>query len=386
MTHPFFGADTQSFYVAEVTPGVTPDNPAWKPLRNAGGLLAVTRDTAVSNELGNGREVSFIRVNNEQAGGEYAIELSQSSQDDLLAAALTSDWVAGTNTAGLSIAVNATAKTFTRTTGDFTALVTEGDLIQFKDLAGGNSKPFIATSVTPLVITGAAIDDGVLTTAPAKTTALIVADSLGVGNLCKTLSILTWFSGKCGTSSAWMVTRGVEVSGFTIELTVNAPVTGTFPMIGMSQEILAGIPAGTFPTLFNSKAFSSVDVSAYDGASKFRLIDSFTISNDNGASAQFELGNRGVAFVERTTANNTFSMSGKLYNMDMVNKFLAETEVNPVAMLSGQSGAMSISMRKCTITSATPEIGGPGSVTLSMEGQSTGTKTESSLTIQRITY
>ena len=386
MTHPFFGANTQSFYVAEVTPGVTPDNPAWKPLRNTGGLLAVTRDTAVSNELGNGREVSFIRVNNEQAGGEYAIELSQSSQDDLLAAALTSDWVAGTNTAGLSIAVNATAKTFTWDAGDFTALVTEGDLIQFKDLAGGNSKPFIATSVTPLVITGAAIDDGALTTAPAATTALIVADRLGVGNLCKTLSILTWFSGKCGTDSAWMITRGVEVSGFTIELSVNSSVTGSFPMIGMSQEILTGVPSGIFPESLSSKSFSSVDVSAYDGESKFRLIDSFTISNDNGASAQFELGNRGVAFVERTTANNTFSMSGKLYTMAMVNKFLTETEVNPVALLVGKSGAMSISLRKCTITSATPEIGGPGSVTLSMEGQAVGSKTESSLTIQRITY
>ncbi len=387
MTHPFSGAATASFYVAEVTPGVTPTSPAWKPLRNTGGMPAVTRDTAASNELGNGREVSFIRVNNEQAGGEYSIELSQSSQDDLLAAALTSDWVAGTNTAGLSIAVNATAKTFTRATGDFTTLVTVGDLIQFKDLADGNAQPFIATTVTPLVITGAAIPDGVLTTASAATTALVVADSLGVGNLCKTVSILTWFSGKCGTVDAWIITRGVEFTGFSIELAVNAAVTGSFPMIGMSQEILTALPPGsTFPATFDSKAFASVDVAAYDGSAKLKLVDSFTISNDNGASAQFELGNRGVAFVERTTATNTFSMTGKLYDTAMIGKFHAETEVNPVALLLGPSGAMSFSLRKCTLTSATPEIGGPGSVTLSLEGQSTGTKTESSLTIQRITY
>ena len=387
MTHPFSGAATASFYVAEVTPGVTPTSPAWKPLRNTGGMPAVTRDTSASNELGNGREVSFIRVNNEQAGGEYTIELSQSSQDDLLAAALTSDWVAGTNTAGLSIAVNAAAKTFTRTTGDFTTLVTVGDLIQFKDLAGGNSQPFIATTITPLVITGAAIPDGVLTTAAAATTALIVGDSLGVGNLCKTVSILTWFSGKCGTPDAWIITRGVEFTGFSIELAVNAAVTGSFPMIGMSQKILNALPSGsTFPTSFTAKSFSSVDVAAYDGSAKLKLVDNFTISNDNGASAQFELGNRGVAFVERATATNKFSMAGKLYDTAMVDKFINETEVNPVALLLGPSGAMSFSLRKCTLTSAKPEIGGPGSVTISIEGQSTGTKTESSLTIQRIVY
>lgn len=387
MTHPFSGAATASFYVAEVTPGVTPANPAWKPLRNTGGIPAVTRDTAASNELGNGREVSFIRVNNEQAGGEYAIELSQSSQDDLLAAALTSDWVAGSTVAGLSVTVSATGKTFTRAAGDFTTSVEVGDLVQFPDLTGGNSRPFIATAVSALVVTGAGIPDGVLADEAAATTDLVTGDKLGVGNLCKTVSILTWFSGKCGTDDAWIITRGVEFTGFSIELAVNAAVTGSFPMIGMSQEVLSGVPAGsTFTTTFGAKAFASVDVAAYDGSTKLQLVDSFTISNDNGASAQFELGNRGVAFVERTTATNTFSMTGKLYDTSMVDKFIKETEVNPVALLLGPSGAMSFSLRKCTLTSATPEIGGPGSVTLSMEGQATGTKTESSLTIQRITY
>lgn len=387
MTHPFSGAATASFYVAEVTPGVTPTSPAWKPLRNTGGMPAVTRDTAASNELGNGREVSFIRVNNEQAGGEYSIELSQESQDDLLAAALTSDWVEGSTVAGLSVTVSSTGKTFTIAAGDLTTSVEAGDLVQFPGLTGGNSRPFIATAVSALVVTGAGIPDGVLADEAAATTDLVTGDKLGVGNMCKTVSILTWFSGKCGTADAWIITRGVEFTGFSIELAVNAAVTGSFPMIGMSQEILTALPSGsTFPTTFDSKAFASVDVAAYDGSAKLKLVDSFTISNDNGASAQFELGNRGVAFVERTTATNTFSMTGKLYDTSMVDKFIKETEVNPVALLIGQSGAMSFSLRKCTLTSATPEIGGPGSVTLSMEGQATGTKTESSLTIQRITY
>ena len=55
-------------------------------------------------------------------------------------------------------------------------------------------------------------------------------------------------------------------------------------------------------------------------------------------------------------------------------------------MLSGVTGAMSFTMKRATLTSATPEIGGPESVTISIEGQATGNKTLSSIVVQRISY
>ncbi|MHA7892888.1 phage tail tube protein, partial [Acinetobacter baumannii] len=92
---PYKGAMTAQFYVLETTPGVTPDNPVWQPLRNSGGIPAVTRDALVSNELDGSRETSSIRTGNRQVTGEYAIELSAASQDELLAGAMTSSWAAG---------------------------------------------------------------------------------------------------------------------------------------------------------------------------------------------------------------------------------------------------------------------------------------------------
>ena len=77
--------------------------------------------------------------------GEYAIELSASSQDELLAGAMTSSWQSGSTVAGLTIDVAASAKTFTRATGDFTTAVEVGDLVRFPGLAGGNALPFIVT-------------------------------------------------------------------------------------------------------------------------------------------------------------------------------------------------------------------------------------------------
>lgn len=383
---PYKGANTAQFYVLETTPGVTPTSPSWSPLRNTGGIPAVTRDALVSNELDGSRETSSIRTGNKQVTGEYAIELSAQSQDELLAGAMTSSWVAGSTVAGLSVTVDADAKTFTRAAGDYTTAVEVGELVRFPGLTGDNSKPFIVTAVSALVVTGAAINH-TLTDESAVTSDLVIADKLETGNLCKTYSILTWLKGRCGGADSYIITRGVEFSGFSIEQAVNAMVTGSFPFIGLSQEILTAPPSGsTFTVNFDAQPFASVDVSAFNGTAPLKLIDTFTITNDNGTSAQFELGNDSVAFVERGRAANTFSLAGKLYDMTLLNLFLNETQIELTSILAGPDGAMSFTLKRAELTAATPEIGGPESITLSLEGQATGNPMQSSIVIQRIAY
>lgn len=385
-TTPFKGANTAQFYVAEVTPGVTPANPVWSPLRNTGGVPAITRDTLTSNELDGSRETTSIRTGNKQVSGEYAIELSSKSQDDWLAGALGSTWQSGVSLSGLSITVAPAGKTFTRATGSFiTDGVGVGDLIAFTDLTGDNAKPFIVTAVTATVVTGAGIQHTLTT--ETKTSKAKTGDTLETGNTCKTFSILTWYKDQCGGTDAYTLTKGVEVSGFTIEQAVNAMVTGSFPFIGRSQEILTTPPTGSnFSSVtFGDEPFSSVDVSVFDGSTPLRC-DSLTITNDNSASAQFELGNTNVAFVERSRAANTFSISGKLYDMAMIQKFINEQQVEINSILAGVNGAMSFSLKRAELTAVTPEIGGPESITQSIEGQATGNQYQSSIVIQRITY
>lgn len=386
---PYKGATTAQFYVEEVTPGVTPTNPSWSPVRNTGGIPAVTRDALVSNELDGGRETTSIRTGNRQVAGEFAIELSESSQDELLAGAMTSDWVPGETMTGLTVDVDATAKTFTRSAGSFiTDGVEVGDLIYFPGLTGDNAKPFFATAMSALVVTGAGIAH-TLTNETDAATGATTGDKLGTGNLCKTFSILTWMKGKCGGPDAMLITRGVEFSGFSIEQAVNAFVTGSFPFIGLSQDVLDPPvpPAGsTFTVNFDAAPFSSVDVTAFDGQTALELIDTFTITNDNGASAQFALGNDSVAFVERGRAANTFSLAGKLHDLVLHNKFLNEEQVEISSLLAGPDGAMSFTLKRAELTASTIEISGAESITQTIEGQSTGTPTLSSIVIQRIVY
>lgn len=385
---PFKGANTAQFYVAEVTPGVTPTNPVWSPLRNTGGVPAITRDSLVSNELDGSRETTAVRLGSQQVAGEYAIELSARSQDDFLAGALSSTWEDGISHTGLSVAVNATTKTWTRSDGNFlTDGVEVGDLIAFPDLPGNNGLPFIVTSVNDTAIAGAAVQVA-LTTAAAATTDYVTGDKLQTGSQCKTFSILTWFKGECGGDPAFLLTKGVEISGFTIEQAVNAMVTGSFPFIGTEQEQLTAPPAGSdFTTVvFDDEQFSSVDVSAFNGTAPMKLINTFTITNDNAASAQYELGDYGVSFVEKGRATNTFSLAGMMYDLTLYNAFLNEQLAELTSILARSNEAMSFTLKRCRLTAATPEIGGPESVTLSMEGQAQGTANQSSIVIQRLSY
>ena len=380
---PFTGSNTSHYYVTEAEPGVTPDNPAWTKIRNTGGVPAIIKDALISDELDDSREITGVRVGNEQAQGEYTVELSQTSQDDLIANAMSSSWVAGLSLATVEVTVDEALKTFTRTAGDYIADGVEvGNLIRFDGLTGDNAIPFIVTAVTATVVTGGGITHTL--TPEVVTTDISTGDSIGTGSLCSTVSILTWFRGKCGTVDQYVVTKGVEFTGFSFEVAVNAQVTGSFPLIGRKQDF-TGLPAGsTFEPELTTRAFAGVDGKVLVDGEVEAFVTSSSLTNDNEASAQFELGNKAVSFVERGRATNTVSLSAFMANTDLVQRFVNELETSIDIVLNGIDGAMSFSYPRTFLTAATPEIGGPTSVTQTLEGTATGNKNQSSIIIQRL--
>ena len=225
MGTPFSGSNTSHYFVMEATPGITPATPEWTKIRSTGGVPAIIKDALISDELDDSREITGVRVGNEQAQGEYSVELSQTSQDDLIANAMSSAWVAGLALTTVEVTVDDGAKTYTRTAGDYLADgVLVGDLIRYNALTGDNALPFIVSAVTALVVTGAGITHTL--TPEVVTTDIDTGDSIGTGSLCTTMSVLTWFRGKCGTVDQYVVTKGVEFTGFSFEVAVNArPVT-----------------------------------------------------------------------------------------------------------------------------------------------------------------
>ena len=386
MTTPFSGSNTTHYYVSEVTPGITPTSPVWTTLRNTGGIPALTKDALISNELNGSRETTSVRTGGKQVQGEFAVELSQSSQDELIINAMTTSWVAGVSQTGVAITVNNAAKTFTRSSGSFVSDgVLVGDLIYFEDLTGNNAKPFTVTAVTALVITGGAIT--ITLTGEAVTTDYATADKAGTGSLCKSVSVLTWFKGKCGTTDKYLITTGLEFTGFSFEVAVNAQVTGSFPFIARDQNVLSAPPAGsTYNTELTTRPYAGVDGKILVENAVQALFTTATITNDNAASAQFELGSDSTSFVERGNATNTISVSAFMADTVLLERFINETETGFTVIVAGIDGAMGLSLAKTFITAASPEIGGPTSITQTVEATATGTSLQSSIVVQRLTY
>jgi len=86
------GSETRIAYIPEVTFGTTPATPAFNVLRATQSTLRPNKNTVQSEEIRADRNVADLIKTGESVSGELAGELSYGSWDDLLAAALCSDW------------------------------------------------------------------------------------------------------------------------------------------------------------------------------------------------------------------------------------------------------------------------------------------------------
>jgi len=385
---PKTGSVVTHWYIFETTCNVTPTSPTWLPFRFTSGNLQLTRDALVSTELDGGRDTTSVRLGSKQVAGEISVELSPDSYDDLLEAALGGTWVVRTGESALSITVVAAGKTFTRSAGDFTTSPTSiviGDMIKFPSLTGNNSGTFRVTAVTATVITASGIADDILVDESTVTTDIVVGDTLEIGTIRRTMSVLSNFPDGDGTADYQLVT-GVETTGFTFDIAVNALVTGTIPTLGRDLTLLGATPptGSTFDPAITTEAFSSLDSRILQDGVIIGFFSSLGITNDNNQSAQFEIGSAAVAFIEKGRANNTLSISTFFSSIDLLQKFIDETEVQLIAILEGISGSIMFDFPTVKYTSGSPEVAGETAIVQSLEAQATGNIDNSSLIIRRL--
>lgn len=87
-------------YVEEATFGVTPATPALKAFRHNSTTLNLNRAAFGSDELRSDRMIADYRAGTKSVEGNIVTELSKTSHDDMLAAALCGEWVGNVLKAG----------------------------------------------------------------------------------------------------------------------------------------------------------------------------------------------------------------------------------------------------------------------------------------------
>lgn len=108
------GSNHSMAYVAESTYGVTPATPSFKPLRNTGTTLGLSKDTLQSEELRDDRQIACFRHGNRQIGGDVSSELCYTDFDDIMEAVLCGTWSEDDPSAGTDrLTVGTTRRSFT---------------------------------------------------------------------------------------------------------------------------------------------------------------------------------------------------------------------------------------------------------------------------------
>jgi hypothetical protein len=386
IANPYNGSVTTQWYVKEVEPGVTPDNPVWTQLQLTGGAPLVTKEALISAQLGGGGEVNAIRLADQDLAGEFSAELAYAAYDDLLESAMSNTWVAGVDQAGVEITVDSTLKTFTRSTGDFVSDgVRVNDYIVFPDLTGQNGKAFVVSAVDATTVTGASIalelaDETV-------TTDYKTSDQLTQGGLCETISTMIWFKGSCGAADAFMIFTGVKMTGYTVEAAINSFITSTFPFLGDRGEIVDAPPAGSTYLPIDALSvdkFSSADGRIMDGNDIVGFMDSETITNDTASSKNKYLG--GTSSINRGLISNTLSISGKLNSLSYVQRYFDETPLKVSLAMEFGGRLLAFSHNNAKITNAGYAIDAPEDATQNIEAQAIGDANNSSIVVHRLSY
>jgi hypothetical protein len=109
------GSQVSLFYVAEVTSGTTPTDPALSTLRITGTTLGAQKDALQSEEIRSDRQIEDFRLGSNRIEGSVSFEDSYTTFDILLVAALmSSGWATDTPSAGIDqIKAEATRQSFT---------------------------------------------------------------------------------------------------------------------------------------------------------------------------------------------------------------------------------------------------------------------------------
>lgn len=87
------GAKVVTAYCREITPGITPENPAWLLLRRSSFGLAPTQNTNDNDEISGDRMAQGVSLGTIDIGGDVGTKFRWNQHDGFLASCFGSEWV-----------------------------------------------------------------------------------------------------------------------------------------------------------------------------------------------------------------------------------------------------------------------------------------------------
>lgn len=385
------GSRHSMYEVIEAQSGVTPNNPALEQIRITGTTLGLQKDPLQSEEIRSDRQIADFRLGANQVGGDINFELSCGSFDNLLRGALAAPaWAADADTGVTTI--SATATGFSRAAGDFTV---DGFLVGMAVVSSG----FAGAGYNGISII-TAVDALTMDTTPILSGAhgveagdgdeqIVAAEAIRSAQTRIPFTFVRYFSDIAPADKPYYIYRGCEINSMQLTINANAMITGTFSVLGRSQELaedLSGMGTPTFPDVSTTSPLDSFTGKLTEGNTTIAVITEISLQLQNNLEARFVVGSKDGINPSIGRSNLTGTISAYFEDSSLVDKFINEIESSIVFELPDNDGNMlRYTIPRIKYTGGQPDVSGEGPVILSMPFQALLDPTESSnLKIERV--
>lgn len=368
------GSRHSLFAVKESIYGTTPNNPALDLVRVTGTTLGLAKDSLQSEEIRSDRQIADFRLGANQVGGDINFELSYGSFDQFLQAVLLSaDWASPATTGTTTI--SATATGYSRAAGSFlTDGFAVGQTVTASGYAGsGFNGKSIVTAVTALTMDTTPLSGVHGVEAGDGDELIIASQAIKAAATRSSFSFVRYFADIAPTDNPYYIYRGVELNSIQLSISANSMITGTFSVIGQSQETaqdLTGLGTPTYNPASTTSPLDSFTGTLEEGGSTVAVVTEISMTLQNGIEPRFVVGSKNSIYPSVGRSNLTGQVTAYFEDSALVNKFLNETESSLVFSLpDGAGNIQRYRVPRIKYTGGQPDVSGEGPITLSMPFQ-----------------
>lgn len=167
----------------------------------------------------------------------------------------------------------------------------------------------------------------------------------------------------------YLRSTGVHVNTLSLSISPNSMVTGSFGLIGKGFTVSSAAIAGaTYNAETTTAPFDSFTGSITEGGAGIAVVTSLDLNVDNGMEALYVVGSDETLEPSIGKSMVTGSITAYFEDSSLIDKFIAETESSIQFVLTDLAGnSYTVDLPKVKYNSGNPEVGGPGSITVSLD-------------------
>lgn len=360
-------------YKPEVAFGILPGPTGAKYFRPNTGALSLSKEPIRSGENRRDGMTSRGRHGSRSVGGSYAGDLSVGTHDSLIEAVLRGTFDAPLALVGLSVAVDAANRTFTRAAGSWiTDGVRVGDVGRFGAFTAGgaanNGRNFTVVGLTATVMTVAETPATI-----AQQTAITFARPKKViqGTTRRSFTFEEHELDIDGSE----VFKGCRIGSMQLQMQPNGMATLTFGIVGQDMEVMTGAEAPYFTNAVESTTIGLTAVEALIRLGSTSVLDvtGINLTVNLNAAGQPVVGSSITPDVFDNLATIEGSVTALRQDVSRVQQFLNEDQLS-LSLVFAENAAeprsfCSFFLGNLTFSSATKsELGadGPRTQTLNL--------------------